>query len=120
MNLETDQLVMITVVCAVVYIAGYHSLAISMFILMILSSLIMRKKTTTKKVSTSGINIKGAEMLEPIIIETTRGPPFRIPASMQVRIKPNWASKTWLEKACIGIGRITRMAYRATKWSDYQ
>jgi len=120
--MEMEQLLMVGAVCVAVYLAGYTSLAVGIFIIMLLSSLVMGKKKKTAGVSTGGIKVSGAEMLEPIIIETTRGPPFRIPSSMNMRINPKWGATTMYEKAMgKGLGRMARWAYRfigGRDWGD--
>lgn len=120
--MEMEQLLMVGAVCVAVYLAGYTSLAVGIFIIMLISSLVVAKKPKAKGVSAGGIKVSGAEMLEPIVIETTRGPPFRIPSYMKMRIKPNWGSSTWYEKAIgKGLGRMARWAYRplsGREWGD--
>lgn len=110
-------------VCVAVYIAGYASLAIGIFIVLILSSLVSGKKVKKAKgVSAGGVTVHGAEMLEPIIVESTRGPPFRIPSYMKIRVKPDWGAQTWFEKAAgKGLGRMARWGYRplsGRSWGD--
>lgn len=120
MNFDMDQMVMMAAVCAAVYLAGYKSLAIGIFILLLISSVVLGKKPTPKGVSTGGIKVKGAEMLEPIVIETTRGAPFRIPDYMKIRIKPDWGANKWYEKAMgKGLGRMSRWAYRPASGREW-
>lgn len=120
MNFEIDQLVMMAAVCIAVYLAGYQTLALGIFVLMVLSSVVLGKKAAPKGVSTGGISVSGAEMLEPIVIETTRGPPFRIPSYMKIRVKPNWGSNTWYEKAMgKGLGRMARWMYRPLSGGEF-
>ncbi|MFC2174431.1 hypothetical protein ACFLQ2_00990 [archaeon] len=122
MDLDSEQIILLGAVCVAVYLAGYGSLAIGIFILLIISSVVMGGKKVIKPKGTSmgGVRIKGAEALEPIIIETTRGAPFRIPANMNVRVRSNWGGQTWIEKAMgKGAGRAARMMYRSTGRSQY-
>ncbi len=120
--MEMEQLLMIGAVCVAVYLAGYASLAVGIFIIMLLSMLVSKEKAMPKGVSAGGIKVSGAETLEPIVIETTRGPPFRIPSYMHMRINPNWGAATLYEKAMgKGLGRMARWAYRLTsgrEWGD--
>ena len=118
--MEMEQLVMVGAICAAVYLAGYVSLAVGIFIIMLLSSLVVGKKPKGKGVSTGGVKVSGAEMLEPIVIETTRGPPFRIPSYMHMRINPKWGGSTMYEKAMgKGLGRMARWAYRLIGGNDW-
>jgi len=120
MDLDMDQMLIMGAICAAVYFTGYQSLAIGIFILLVLSSLVMGKKPSAGGVSTGGIKVSGAECLEPIIIETTRGPPFRIPSAMHIRVKPNWGGNTRYEKAMgKGLGRIGSLLYRQSGWGGY-
>lgn len=121
MNMDSEQMLLMGAVCMAVYLAGYQSLAIGIFILLVLSSLVAgRKAPTAKGMSMGGVTVKGAETLEPIIIETTRGAPFRIPSKMHVRIKPKWGGRPWVEKAMgRGIGRMARWGYRPLGPSNY-
>ncbi|MCK4327685.1 MAG: hypothetical protein KAW41_04380 [Candidatus Diapherotrites archaeon] len=122
MNLDTEQLMMMGAVCVAVYIAGYPGLAIGIFILLVISSVLMApKRIVAKGVSTAGVRVHGAETLEPIIIETTRGPPFRIPSFMNIRVRPNWGGDTWVEKAMgKGAGRAARLGHRVFGGSSYE
>jgi hypothetical protein len=109
--LEFDQLLFMGAVTAAVYLAGYQGIAIGIFIIMIFSSLVSGAKKA-EAVPAGGVSVHGAQMLEPIVIETTRGPPFRIPSDMKIRIKADWSGRTWYEKAASGVGSATRMMYR--------
>ena len=118
--MEMEQLLMVGAVCAAVYLAGYVSLAVGLFIIMLLSSLFMAKKPKGGGVSAGGIRMSGADMLEPIVIETTRGAPFRIPSTMHMRVNPKWGGTTMYEKAMgKGLGRMARWVYRLTSGREW-
>jgi hypothetical protein len=104
--MEGDQLMMMGAICVVVYLAGYKSLAVGLFIVMVAASLITPQ--AKKAAPYGGVTVQGAEMLEPIIIETTKGAPFRIPAKMQIRMNPYWGATPWREKIAKHLGRLTR------------
>ncbi len=120
--MDVDQLILMGAICAAVYVTGYTSLAIGIFLLVFISNVILGNNAPKKPkgVSTAGVRVKGAEMLEPIVIETTRGAPFRIPSNMHVRVKSNWGGNTWYEKAMgKGLGKMARLAYRPLSGLDY-
>ena len=116
MEFGIEKLMIVGVVCVVVFIAGYKTLAVGLFIIMVFATLITgvtKKKPVPSGQYVEGIKVKGANVLEPVVIETTRGPPFRIPARMDIRIKPTWSAMSWIEKVGhYGVGRPARMAYR--------
>ena len=94
--MDTDQLIMMGAICVIVYIAGYRAIAIGMLILMVVASVIT--PTAKKAAPYGGVKVRGAEMLEPIVIETTKGAPFRIPAKMKIRMNPYWGATPWHAK----------------------
>ncbi|MCD6522155.1 MAG: hypothetical protein J7K68_00240 [Candidatus Diapherotrites archaeon] len=114
MKFESDTFLIMLVICGAVYLAGYRSLAIGLLIVTVFANILTggTKKKVKGGVSVGGITVKGAEVLEPIIIETTRGPPFRIPSKMDIRIKPNWSAKNWAEKAGMGLASFAKIGYR--------
>ncbi len=104
-------------ICVIVYLAGYKPIAIGMFILMVVASAITPSKAK-KAAPYGGVTVKGAEMLEPIVIETTRGAPFRIPAKMKIRMNPYWGATPWRSKIGKHLGRLLRWGYTVGDPSD--
>lgn len=119
--MDIDQLLILFAICIATYFAGYHGLAIG---LAIITGLIMlaggvKKSKTPQVVPVGGVRVRGAEMLEPIIIESTRGPPFRIPTDMDIRINPTWAATNLIEKATYnGASAVARLIHRLI-WGRY-
>ncbi|MCD6414638.1 MAG: hypothetical protein J7L23_03340 [Candidatus Diapherotrites archaeon] len=113
--MDTDQLLLLLVVCAGAYLAGYRGLAIGLAIITGLVALAGGTKKSRKyqTVAIGGVNVRGAEMLEPIIIESTRGAPFRIPSDMDMRINPKWSATNLIEKATQkGLAPFARLIHR--------
>lgn len=115
MNFELESVIMMVAVCAAVYFAGYRSLAVGIFVLLVFSFFVSggaKKKTTAEETIVEGLRVQGAEVLKPIIIETKRGAPFRIPEKMFIRINPKWGATTWVERASGKfLGRLARFSY---------
>lgn len=51
----------------------------------------------------------GTEILEPIVIESTRGPPFIVPSSMKFYVKPDSFPQAWWERAVRKHSRLPRV-----------
>ena len=102
-------MLMMGAICLAVYVAGYASLAVGLFIIMVFASIISPAKKKEAPAPAGGVKVHGAEMLEPIIIETTRSAPFRIPSAMRVRMNPTWGAYSWWEKATIGAARMAHL-----------
>jgi hypothetical protein len=66
------------------------------------------------------VSVSGAEMLEPVIIRTTKNAPFRIPENMGMRIQPNWQPHFWNEPPSYAMASLFRMGYRALGRSEYE
>lgn len=119
--MDIDQLLILFAVCAATYFAGYHTLAIGLAMITGIIMLIggAKKSKPPQVVPVGGVRVRGAEMLEPIIIESTRGPPFRIPKDMDIRINPTWAATNLIEKATMqGAASLARLVHRLI-WGRY-
>lgn len=109
--MDIDQLVLLLLICAGAYLAGYSGLA---FGLLVLTGLIFLAggiggEKKSYPVSAGGVRVHGAEMLEPIVIETSKGAPFRIPNDMDIKICPTWLADNLIEKATgRGLGPLAR------------
>ena len=109
MNLDFDSLIMLGAVSAGVYMAGYTGIGVGLFAVSFLFTFIgggFKKKLTAKEKVVQGLRVQGADVLEPIVIKTTRDAPFRIPDRMDMRIKPTWGSPRWFEKASWGLNYL--------------
>ncbi len=87
MNL--DEILMAVGLAVVIWLLGYKALAIFTVVVLLVVSVIFRgEKKVAKNKALEGITIKGpVEVLEPIVIETKRKPPFRIPSEMNAVIQ---------------------------------
>lgn len=115
-----DNMGVVFFIAAATYFFGYRSLGIGIFVIMILGVFLARPKrapVTVKEEVVQGLKIKGANVLEPIVIESTRGPPFRIPSEMRIRVKPNWSAYSWFEKAARGVGQVSRFMFLQSLWA---
>lgn len=119
--MDSDQMLIMGGICFVVFLAGYKMLAIGMFVIMMFAMGIGEMKKPKKAPAPAGITVHGAEMLEPIVIESTRGAPFRIPDYMRIRIRPDWGAETKFEKASGKfLGAFARWNYRMMRAEDYE
>lgn len=115
-----DNIGVVFFIAGATYYFGYRSLGIGIFVIMMLGVLLARPKrapVVVNEASVQGLKIKGAQVLEPIVIESTRGPPFRIPSEMRIRVKPNWSAYSWFEKAAKGVGQISRFMFLQSLWA---
>ncbi len=87
MNLEDTAIVL--GLAFVIWLAGYHSLAVLLVIVFLFVAILMNEqKKPTKAKGLEGVKISGpVEVLEPIVIETRRTPPFRIPSKTYATIQ---------------------------------
>lgn len=116
MDLDIDSFIMVGAVSMGVYLAGYTGIGIAMFAICLVFTFAgggFKKKLTPKERVVQGLRVQGAEVLEPIMIKTTRDAPFRIPERMDIRIKPNWSAPTMYEKAARGGSSILNPMVRA-------
>lgn len=83
MKIET--LLIIFVVAGFVYLTGYITYAYWIVILGVIFFIIsgLSAKRKPKRVA-----VPRGEVLEPIVIESTRGAPYRIPKDMEIWMKP--------------------------------
>ncbi|MEM0372697.1 MAG: hypothetical protein QXO69_02550 [archaeon] len=80
--MDADYMLIGLLIAAFFYVAGYPSIALWGAALVILVWLV--SKMTAPKPSK-----KKSKTLEPIVIESTRGAPYRIPSKMTLKFKPN-------------------------------
>jgi hypothetical protein len=125
MDISFEQLVMVGGVCAVVFMAGYQSLALAVFLLMfvftVFEGVVSRGAQAAPQgvTRTEGIEVRGAEVLEPIVIKTTRGPPYRIPDRMDIRMNPYWRGREWYTKAAMAPAILGRSTYKMFRGQDF-
>ena len=121
--MDFDQLMLMLLICGAAYFAGHATIAIG---LLIITGLVFLAGGTKQKkqyypVPGGGVQVRGAEMLEPIIVETSRGPPFRIPAKMDMRVNPTWSALTLVEKATYkGAGAVGKLIHGAIFGRDWE
>ena len=118
MDLDIDSFLMVGAVSIGVYFAGYTGIGIALFAITIVFTFVgggFKKKLTPKERVVQGLRVQGAEVLEPIVVKTTRDAPFRIPERMDIRIKPNWSAPTMYEKAARGISNLTNPVIHGLK-----
>lgn len=94
------------------YVGGYKPLAIVLAIGVLLFAILSGRSKPAPVPRGGG---SGQEMLEPIIIESTRGPQYRIPPTMAFYVNPFSAVQAWYMKVTrIGaFGTAARRAGRA-------
>ncbi len=88
MNLE--EILIVLGVAVIVWMAGYMMLAIVFLVLFFFVAVISVSEPTKPKnyKEIAGVKIKGnVDVLEPIIIETRRTPPFRVPSKTYATIQ---------------------------------
>jgi hypothetical protein len=62
---------------------GYGAIILSFFFMLIDTSQARRKRAPS-------VNVKGAQMLEPIVVEVPKGPPYKIPKFSVIKVNPYW------------------------------
>lgn len=94
--MESDILLYGLIIAAFLYVSGYVSAALlvgmglaGVYAVSVLASSMQKKQPAPRG---------GSQLLEPIVIETTRLPPYKIPAKMDIRMHPQWGMKTFYEK----------------------
>ncbi|GEM_PF-5632480 len=95
--MDLDDMAIMFGLLVLIWMLGYRSIAIVVFVLFIIVSFFARRPSPERRV-VEGLKVQGAEVLEPIVIETVRKPPFRIPKKMDLGVNPTWSSKLWREK----------------------
>ena len=95
--MENDILLYGLIISAFLYVSGYASAAVLIGggLAAIYAASVLMASMQKKHPAPKG----GSQLLEPIVIETTRLPPYRIPAKMDIRMHPQWGMKTFYEKA---------------------
>jgi hypothetical protein len=113
--MDADHLLIMALVCAAAYFAGYRNIALALLLIVGLIFLFGGKKEKSYySVPGGGVRVHGAQSLEPIVIETTRGAPFRIPKQIDMRIQPKWSAMDLMEKASgRGAGSLAKLAHGA-------
>ena len=95
--MDLDDMLIMVGLLGLIWLMGYKTVAVVVFGLFMIVAFIMRTPSPERRVA-EGIKVQGAEMLEPIVIETVKKPPFRIPRKMDLGINPTWGAKLWREK----------------------
>jgi hypothetical protein len=104
--MDTNALMFGLVAAAFIFIAGYALWAVILCVGVIGYSLV----TGTRSEKAPAGAGRPSNMLEPIVIESTRGPPYLVPPSINLWVKPDSWPQGWYEKAVRkGIGRIPRI-----------
>ena len=93
--MDTDWLLIGIVIAAFLYFSGYRSwgILIAILLFVIFSVSVIFSRSSKSKEPASGSNI-----LEPIIIESTRGAPYRIPERLDIMYDPKAGMTKWWEK----------------------
>ncbi len=88
MNLE--EILIVLGLAFVIWVGGYRSLAIAFLVVFVIVSMLTASAPIkTKKIKEiEGVKFYGSvDVLEPIVIETRRTPPFRIPSKTYATIQ---------------------------------
>lgn len=95
--MESDILLYGLIIAAFLYISGYASAAILIGVGLAAVYAVSMLASSMQKAAHPAPR-GGSQLLEPIVIETTRLPPYKIPAKMDIRMHPQWGMKTFYEK----------------------
>lgn len=112
--MDIDLLLLLLIISGAAYFAGYATIALAVLVLTGLFFLGggRSKKPSYYSVPAGGVRVHGAEMLEPIVVETTKGAPFRIPKQMDMRVNPKWSAYNRVEKMTFkGLGAFGRLVH---------
>ena len=77
--MDSDWILMGIIIGCFLYLSGYPSFATALIMLLVLIFMVSVLFRKAPAVSGSGSNV-----LEPIVIESTRGPPYTIPGEMSI------------------------------------
>lgn len=112
--MDLDKLVLLFILAGTAFYTGYTNIALAILVLGGVFFMVGGTGKPSKKPVPGGVNVRGAEMLDPIFIETTKGAPFRIPKSTKMKINPKWGSLNLIEKATLkGVGSVAKLTHGA-------
>ena len=107
--MDSDWMIVGIVLSAIVYLSGYRTIGVlvGLLLFMVFSVSVLVSGSGAKSGASSGI-------LEPIIIESTRGNPYRIPEKMNIQYDPGATGGFRWEKTVSGAGKsIGKIAKKA-------
>ncbi len=98
--MKLEDLAIVAGLVLVLWLAGYHSLAlVTLGLFIIVAIFIKEEPKKAKSKLPEGVSVKGpAEVLEPIIIEVKRNPPFIVPEKANMVLQAKGYKKIDREK----------------------
>ncbi|MCD4740348.1 hypothetical protein K8R43_04100 [archaeon] len=114
--MDLDMLLLLVILGGLTYYSPYQWAAYIIGAIILLVFLVggTNSKKQDYRIPVGGVRVHGAEMVEPIIIETTKTAPFRIPKSIDMKVNPTWKALSQLEKMSYkGGAGLARFVYRS-------
>jgi hypothetical protein len=89
--------------------SGYATFAYASVLLSFLFMLM--DNASNQRSHAPSVKVKGAQMLEPIVIEVPKGPPYQIPKFSMMKVNPYWGGNPGYEKMANAVGGMFRYGY---------
>jgi hypothetical protein len=111
--MNSDMLLFGFVFAIFIYVGGYKTIAVVLAIAVVIFAIL---RGIPAKVSRAA----GHDMLEPIVIESTRGPAYKVPSTMNFMVHPTSKGQSWYQKVTrMGIpGVVARKSARALRRTE--